>query len=258
MEAFSSTIDKHLKTNFETLAELGPKNSYAAKFDALNEGLEEDNFSSAGELRASINPELAFIDGGDELRPIIPATALAVLSNEARLLAIGDTLYRFDRESVNAFLYSGDIEASLAAGPASVRSTSSEVLSSRSDNKACDVGTGSKRRMKGEFQLNQTGLYNELKLITKHQQKILGTWTRKKASYLEHSYDVELINSFKEWFDKDGSHSRNDEAHISSHVEVNAGSGRILNCNKDFRNAEADHKAEYKGNTVTCSTWRCR
>ena len=254
MDAFLETIDAGLETEFETI-DNAPAHSFYDAFEEMNRKLDEGDFADEAEFLAAIDPEIAYIDAAGEVRPVIAPTALQKLCTPAGHVVIGGSLYDVEQNQTAEYAYDGDVDAALAVAPVAVTATERQVETSMVSRTDCIRETGRRRRRKGEFQVNNTAFYNELKIITKHQRRRFGTWFRSGTSRLEHDWDLEVRDENLGWGDRTDSYGKNNEAHISSHIYNNALTA-IYQCNRNYRNVVTNHRAPGRG--AACQNTRCR
>ena len=185
---FMASYDPYSTPNFTKPADfVSYRESVAAAYAKLNEHLDQGI-----PLVSAIPSAYLHVDSGlAEIRPNVPDGFFAGVLNHAAEIQIGNLVYRYTKDSVytfadqNALMLHSVSPSQYSSTDFSDNQDSSSPLQSRDPEQDCTVGFPNDRRMKGEIQKNNFGVWAEIRMLTKYQRKRLGIWMRTDASYLE-------------------------------------------------------------------------
>lgn len=196
-EALGTFLDEHIREEAQPIEAFLPRDfqSYRTAvrraFDNLEVAVDQEELTET-QLGAAIDTKFLHIDRNtNEVRPNVPDGPFSAVLNESGEIQVGDNVHRYTRELAQTLTRATDGTLTLLSEhPSSFVVLSSteaddEELGSRAKSCTVQMNGSSRRRMKGEFQKNNFGVWGEFRFLTKRQKKRVGIWSRRSADYLQ-------------------------------------------------------------------------
>lgn len=142
------------------------------------------------------------IDDTLNVEPTITSELFCHLANAEGLVVLVDTVYKITYDTIFAFStsYLSSWE-SYADNPSSIPGVVMEAIQ-RTDFNECkkQYNIGSKKlQATGEWSKEKWGIYNELRVTTKHRRKLYGIWWYYDTKQLFHDGNVKYCFYYDEW-----------------------------------------------------------